>query len=363
MDAHGEICDPSTLARQLGCSSEAVDLTRACEVIDLHLDTFIPPRLWGYDPLVRHHTGPLGRRFFGHVDVPRLREGGLSGAMWSITTNPWRSREARWRAFLDNLREVRALIERSRGLLAEACTLAELRAVRARGAHACLLAIQGANALEAAPSGVASIPDDCIVRATLVHLLNSSYGATSSPLGYPRAEKGLSELGRELVAQLDARRVFVDLAHIHPTAFWQAVEAHDRSLPLIATHTGVCGVTPHWRNLDDRQIRAIADTGGVVGIIFSEAFLRRPGGPVDGAMIVEHMEHLARVAGDDAVAIGSDFDGAITPPADLPGANAYPKLVQHMLDRGWREEQMRKALGENFLRAFGALRPGATAPA
>src|SRR5262249_4565229 len=213
-----------------------------------------------------------------------------------------------------NLEALRGLIARSGGLLAEARTLSEFRAVRARGAHACLLAIQGANALEAAPDGVASIPDGCIVRATLVHLLNSSYGATSSPLGYPRAEKGLSEAGRELIAQLDQRRVFVDLAHIHPVAFWQAVEAHDRTLPLIATHTGVCGVTPHWRNLDDRQIRAIADTGGGGGIIFSEAFLKRPRGPGDAAMIVEHMEHVARGAGDDAAAVGTRHGGASPPP-------------------------------------------------
>ena len=76
---------------------------------------------------------------------------------------------------------------------------------------------------------------------------------------------------------MNARRMFVDLAHIHESAFWDAVTEHDRSQPLIDTHTGVAGVTPHWRNLTDNQVKAIADTGGVVGIIFAEEFLRRIG--------------------------------------------------------------------------------------
>ena len=68
-------------------SEEARALARDVELVDLHIDTMIPPRLWGYDPLVRHHGAILGGRFFGHLDVPRMFEGGLSGAMWSITTN------------------------------------------------------------------------------------------------------------------------------------------------------------------------------------------------------------------------------------------------------------------------------------
>jgi membrane dipeptidase len=160
------------------------------------------------------------------------------------------------------------------------------------------------------------------------------------------------------VRALNTRRVFVDVAHIHERGFWDVVRTHDRSQPLIATHTGISAVRPHWRNLTDAQLRAIADTGGVVGVIFHQDFLRRDGGPRDGAMVVEHLAHVVRVAGEDAAAIGSDFDGMITPPPDLAGADAYPRLVQHMLDAGFGQTRIRKILGENFLRAFGALRPG-----
>ena len=354
-----DAADERACAAHLGCSLEAVQLARRAEIVDLHVDTFIPVRLWRYDIMTRHRGALFGRRFFGHLDLPRLTDGGLAAAMWSITTNPFRSAAGRWRVFRENLAVLRGLIAGSAGRLSEVRDAAQYRTARAAGAHACLLAIQGANAVQAAPDGVASIPDDCVVRATLVHLTDSVYGATSSPLGL-RRHKGLTAAGRELIAQLNARRVFVDLAHVHERTFHDAVAVHDRTQPLVVTHTGVAGVTPHWRNLSDAQITAVADTGGTVGIIFSEQFLRRPGGPADSAMVVEHIEHVIRVAGEDVVSLGSDYDGAITPPPDLAGADCYPRLVQRMLDRRFGEDRIRKVLGGNFRRAFAALRPGCT---
>ena len=345
-------------AAALGVSFAAVELCRDLDLIDLHIDTFIPPRLWGYDPAARHAPWILGRHFFGHLDLPRMRDAGLSGAMWSITTNPFRGADRRWRVFQTNLERLHALVARSGGALALAPTHAAYLAAKAQGAHAVMVSVQGANAWEGAPRGVATLAEDSVVRATLVHLTNSCYGATSSPHSYLRRDKGLSEAGKDLVGQLNAARIFVDLAHIHPKGFWDAVAVHDRSQPLLATHTGVCGARKHWRNLDDDQLRAIADTGGVVGVIFATNFLQRAGGPTDSRMVLEHMEHIIRVVGEDHVAVGSDYDGAITPPAELGSGDRYPVLVQRMLDAGWSEARVEKVLGANFLRCFAALRPG-----
>src|SRR5262249_20742595 len=156
------------------------------------------------------------------------------------------------------------------GALRVARTLSEYRTAKESGAHACMLSVQGGNCFDAAPEGARAIPDRMITRVTLVHLTNSRLGARSAPVSIlPRKSKrGLSDSGRELVRALNEGRIFVDLAHIHPDGFWDAVAVHDPSQPLIATHTGVTGVTPHWRNLDDRQIKAIADTGGTIGIIY-----------------------------------------------------------------------------------------------
>ena len=233
---------------------------------------------------------------------------------------------------------------------------AEYRAARARGAHAVLLSIQGGNALDAAPADD-PLGDDALMRVTLVHLTPSPVGGTSSPLQL-RRDKGLTDHGRALVRRLDERRVFVDLAHIHPRGFWDAVEVHDKSLPLIVTHTGVSAVKPHWRNLDDAQVKAIAESGGTIGIMLQRSFLDRPGGPTDGAMVIEHLEHVIECVGEDFVSIGTDFDGAITPPAELrSGDTAYRILVAHMLRRGWSDTRIKKALGENFLRVLAMMRP------
>ncbi|MDP6945012.1 MAG: membrane dipeptidase, partial [Myxococcota bacterium] len=228
-------------AAGLGVSEAALALTREADVVDLHIDTFIPPRLWGYDPLAAHRRAPLGGRFFGHLDLPKLEATGVTGAMWSITTNPFRPAGQRWRTFLRNLDRLGALVTRSEGRIRMATTHAEYLAARADGAHACLPAIQGGNALEAAPDLAASIPGSAITRITLVHLTNSGFGATSSPLALWRRRQGLTPRGRDLVASMNAERILVDLAHINPSGFWDAVDVHDGSAPLVVTHTGVDG--------------------------------------------------------------------------------------------------------------------------
>ncbi|HEX6767004.1 MAG TPA: membrane dipeptidase, partial [Polyangiaceae bacterium] len=190
-------------------------------------------------------------------------------------------------------------------------------------------------------------------RITLVHLTTSELGGTSSPLG---ADAGLGRRGTEFVERLDARRIFVDLAHAGRRSFWDAVSVHDASLPLIVTHTGVSGVHAHWRNLDDEQLRAVAKTGGVVGIMYHAPFLASPPWSARAETVVRHLEHVRNVAGDDAPALGSDWDGFILTPRDMPTCLELPRLVQAMLDRKWRPEAVQKTLGANFLRALRAMR-------
>ena len=192
---------------------------------------------------------------------------------------------------------------------------------RAEGKHAAFIGIQGGSALDA-PGALNRIPDRLVVRITLVHLYNSSLGVTSAP---SVRDGGLTPAGKDYVRELDARRIFVDLAHIHRRGFFDAVEAHDRSLPLIVTHTGVSGVHEHWRNLDDEQLRAIADTGGTVGIMYHTGFLGPGAEGKRASRVVDHIAHVVKTVGDDHVSLGSDWDGAITTAArhaDVPRATA-----------------------------------------
>jgi len=345
---------PVERARALGISEEAVRLHHDCEVIDLHLDSFIWTRVFGYDLRRRHGAGLFGGDFLSQADFPRVLEAGVTGAMWSITTQPLRTASSRARAFSTNLDRLRAIFASVPEQFEVVRDLPGYRAARAAGRHAAMIAVQGGNAVDATPDTVELLGRD-VIRVTLVHLSSSRVGATSSPLRRG-ADAGLSAVGREMVESLDARRILVDLAHVSRRGFFDAVAVHDRSLPLVVTHTGVCGVHPHWRNLDDEQLRAIADSGGTVGIMFQSSFLDgRPAGTSSRA-VVDHLAHVVETVGEDHASIGSDFDGAIVPPDDLRSCLELPRLVQHMLDRGWSDDRIRKILGGNFLRVLGQLR-------
>lgn len=335
-------------------SAEAAELFRGADVVDAHVESFVWSRLFGYDLGARHGPGPLRGALFSQADLPRMADAGVDGAVMSIATNPLRRRVGRTETLLGNLLRLRAAVEAA-GRAVVVADLAGYRRARAQGRLACFLAVQGGNAF-GRPDDVGRVPDGLVSRVTLVHLTPSSIGWPSSVGG--GKQRGLGRDGAALVETLDAHRVIVDLAHINPAGFWDALAVHDRSQPAIVSHTGVKGVHDCWRNVDDDQLRAIADQGGVVGIMFHSAFLgdRFWSGAADA--VVRHVEHVVAVAGEDTPAIGSDFDGLIVPPADLRTASAMPVLAQRMLDRGFTPLRVRKVLGANYLRVVGEVRPG-----
>jgi membrane dipeptidase len=341
-----------SLSTLLGVTDTAVELCRNALFIDLHIDTLIPPRLWGYDIFKRHRPW-FGGRFFGHLDVPRLEQVSMDAAMWSITTNPFRTANGRYRAFVRNLEHFSGQIEANPSRLRWIRNAGELRGE----GIGVLLSIQGGNALEAADDSVWAVLDRRLTRVTLVHLTNSVYGASNAPVHRFVRHKGLSDAGRSVIEILNEKRVFVDLAHIHPDGFWDALDVHTPDLPPIVTHTGLRGVRDHWRNIDDDQVRAIADRGGVVGVMAHAGFLKRPSGPAGVEMIVEHIEHLINVGGVGVCSIGTDFDGAIIPPRGFRDGLMYPRLVQAMLDRNHRPSVIEQLLGLNFQTSFARLRP------
>jgi membrane dipeptidase len=336
-------------------STEAVSLYLACDVIDLHIDSFIWTRVFGYDIRRRHGHGLLASRYFSQVDFPRVVEAHLTGALWSITTNPLRTAEGRAAAFGRNLHSLQSICAAAGEHVELVRDVPTYRAARARGKHAAFIAVQGGNALDRDDAALSVLEDGSIVAVTLVHLSSSGLGATSSPL--TRGPRGLTAHGHRYIERLNELRVFVDLAHISRQGFSEALQTHDSSQPLLVTHTGVCGVHKSWRNVDDQQLRAVADTGGVVGVIFHGGFLGS--GYWDGgqaARIVDHLAHIVAVAGEDHAALGSDWDGAIITPRDMPTCLELPRLVQLMLERGFTDDLVRKILGGNFLRALGQLR-------
>lgn len=313
-------------------------------------------RVFGYDLAKAHRAGLLGGRFYSQADLPRMVEAGLTGAVLSIATNPLRFRRRRTDVLLRNLARLRAEVEAHPDALELVTDLAGYRRARDHGRLACFLAVQGGNAL-GSPDDVGHLPTGLVHRVTLVHLTASPLGAPSAPS--VRRGGGLTALGAAYVEACNEHRILVDLAHISRRGFWDALAVHNRDQPAIVSHTGVAGVHDVWRNIDDDQLRAVAALGGVVGIMFHAAFLGEPFWRGSADAVVRHIEHVVAVAGEDAVAVGSDFDGLIVPPRDLSSVLRLPLLAQRMLDRRFPPERVAKVLGGNYLRVVGAIRPGA----
>ncbi len=345
--------DPSAWASKLDVSVEACELLLDAHFIDLHCDMEVPIRVMRYNPN-RHHgertrTTPL----MYHTDYPRIREASMSGVVYDIATNPFRPKSNRQQTTLANMRSAIARIEGHPDEQAFCRTRGDYDAAHEAGKTAYWLSLQGGNALSDDCSVLDEIGAD-LHRITLVHLTTSDLGGTNSPAG---GDIGATDLGRRFVECCNANRVIVDLAHAGKKTFWDALEVHAADIPPIVSHTGVEGVHPHWRNVDDDQLRAIADRGGVVGVMYQSNFLAPVWYSCHRARIVDHLAHIIDVVGDDYAAIGTDYDGWIVPPHDLTDVTHHPKLVQDMLDRGWTEARIRKILGENYLRVVKDVRP------
>lgn len=347
--------DPTAWAQALGVPQEAVEVYLASDVIDLHTCSFIWARL-GYDLERRHRTWIRGTPLLNQVDFPRAREAALTGIVWDVTTNPWRTAAGRRDALVRNVRRLLALLRRHPDELRPVRTYAEYQAAKQDGVLASWLGVQGGNALDVGLEALDLPEVDWLSRVTLVHFTRSRIGASNTDPW--RRGVGLSRFGQALVEGLVARGVLVDLSHINPRGFWDAVEVAPRGTPLVATHTGVRALRDVPRNLDDAQLKAIAETGGVVGIIYQGPFLRRTLYDYGVSDVVDHMEHVVRVVGEDHVALGSDYDGAVVLPRDLPDVTYQPRLVADMLRRGWSPERIGKILGGNYLRVLSEVRPG-----
>ncbi len=347
--------DPTAWATQLGCSVEACELVLQADFIDLHLDLEVPIRVFGWKPERHHGIDDRTRWWFGHTDYPRLREAGFTGVAYDIATNPFRPKGNRLAITLSNIERARQRIASFPDELQLVVDRTGYDEARVAGKLAMWLTLQGGNALSADLSVLDGEVGDVLHRITLIHLTNSDLGGSNSPNG---GNKGITDLGREFVQRCNAKRVLVDLAHSSKATFWDALDCHSAELPPIVSHTGVEGVRPHWRNVDDDQLRAIGDRGGVVGIMYQSHFLAPVWTTCARSAIVDHLAHVIDVVGEDVPAIGTDYDGMITPPHDLPDVTHHPLLVQDMLDRGWTAERIQKILGRNYLRVVRAIRPG-----
>lgn len=336
-------------------------------VADLHNDLL----LWPRDPLERHD--------YGHTDVPRLREGGVGLQVFAAVTQvptgrsyqgtdadaldqiPFLVAAQRWPPRTWTSRLHRALYQ-ARKLRRAADRDDQLSIIHTRGdltrmlerretqpdVMGTLLAVEGLHALEGDASNVDRLVDAGYRMMSLTHLHDNALGGSSTGL----QKGGLTEFGADVLAQLQQHDVTIDVAHASEALIDDVLARTDD--PVVVSHTGVRATCDSPRNLSDRHIQAIADTGGIIGVGIWESALcgETP------AAAARAMRHVADLVGVEHVALGSDFDGTVTVPFDAAG---LPRLTDALLETGFSPGEIEQIMGGNVARLLRRTLPAADA--
>jgi microsomal dipeptidase-like Zn-dependent dipeptidase len=346
-----------------GVSSAARTLHDASIVIDMHADTLLMR-----DDLVARSSS-------GHVDLPRLQDGGVGLQFFTIVTrfplgagidnSPSRGLDlltvagcAQRNAFcsagllertLLQIGRLRESIARSDGLLlpvrnqVELAALLERRAADRRVVGA-LLGIEGAHALEDDLANFDVVYDAGVRMIGPTHFFDNAFGGSAHGV----EKGGLTELGRQLVQRMEQRGVLVDLAHLSPRGVDDVLTMATK--PVVVSHTGVRATCDNQRNLSDDHIRGIAKTGGVIGIGYWDTAVCG----TEMRYVTAAMRHIVNLVGDDYVGLGSDYDGATTVGFDT---SQLPSLTQQMMNDGFSDATIAKILGGNVLRVLRQVLP------
>ena len=307
----------------------------------------------------------------GQLDLPMAQAGGFAGGLFAVfvpsreirNSNPPPQDDSNpaaieltpaQRAVFRMVSLLLRIERESEGRVRICRTVADIRRSLKDGVLAPVLHIEGAEAID---------PDFELLDVLHEAGLRSLGPVWSRPnaFGYgvpfrcpasPDTGPGLTDLGKALIRACNRLRILIDLSHLNEAGFWDVATISDA--PLIATHSNAHALCPHARNLTDKQLAAIRDTGGLVGVNFATSFLRPDGRqdadtPAD--LAIEHLEHMIEHVGEDGVGFGSDFDGA-TIPKGIGNAAGLQNLVAIMRARGYGETMIEKVCFRNWLRVL-----------
>jgi membrane dipeptidase len=336
-------------------------------------------------------TFDLGKRNpDGHIDIPRMREGGLDAIFFSIWIDGRIMGPTAVVKALDQIDEVRQNVQRNSSEIVMARTADDVRRAHADGKIAALMGVEGGHMIGNDIHVVRIFADLGVRYMTLSHFYNDEWADSSTD---KPAHNGLTDFGKDIVREMNRQGILVDISHVSDKTFYDALEVS--AAPLIASHSSCRALCNHPRNMTDDMIKALAAKGGVIQINYEKSFIdqnykdaseKLSGGIVkhlseitqkcnndeaciSDAMnkeekeltaqgklpvvswerIVDHIDHAVKLVGADHVGLGSDFDGA-SMPQGLEDVSKLPKITEALLRKGYSDDDIRKILGENTLR-------------
>jgi membrane dipeptidase len=369
-------------------NDEALSIHRRAVAVDMHADTV--------QFVIDDGADISGRADGTHLDAVRMREGGLDAQFFSIWVEPEFYGESGERAIARadaQIEAVRALAEQHPEIWTFATTAADIRRAHEEGKLAALLGLEGGYAIDERLERVEHYFERGVRYMTPAWTRSLSWAGSSGD-GYGR-DIGLNDFGRQVIKEMNRLGMMVDVSHVSDKTFWDMAETS--TAPIVASHSNCRALADVPRNLTDDMIRAIADTGGVVCVVFYPGFLEfgwrerrdrlereiepllraaaRPfwerGSlmriavdrvrereyakrltPVPFTRIADHIDHIVRLTGVEHVGCGSDFDGITATPAGLSNVAELPNLTTELLRRGYTAEDVTKILGGNVLRVM-----------
>jgi len=350
----------SESASETRLRQRARKLHQASIVVDTHNDVTSAITDESFDMGERDISGKI------QTDIPRMKEGGLGVEFYAIyVASKYAKEGGAARRALDMIDGVYEQARRHPESLQMAFTVADIRRIHRSRKLAALMGIEGGHAIEDSLSALRQFYKLGVRYMTLTHTNTNNWADSAGGIGNPPEKRhgGLSDFGREVVAEMNRLGMMVDISHVGDETFWDVIDV--TKSPVIASHSSCRALTNVPRNLTDDMLKAVAKNGGVVMINFYNGFINtdyaKPGEPMPTRtartatldMLMAHFDHAIKVAGIDHVGIGSDFDGVdgMLPPG-MEDVSKLPTITYELLKRGYSDADVKKVLGENVLRVM-----------
>jgi membrane dipeptidase len=321
-----------------------------------------------------------------NTDIPRLRSGGVKSQFWSVFVPASTGTDGKaLSTTLEQIALVKAMIKRYPDVFEFAGSVDDIERICAAGRIASLIGVEGGHSIENSLNVLRELYSQGARYMTLTHsdTLDWADSATDS-----ERHGGLTPFGEEVVKEMNRLGMLVDISHVSIATMQHVLRLS--SAPVIFSHSSARAIADHPRNVPDDVLKLTAEKGGVVMVNFYSGFvvpssaelgkkampllrelrarhgrdtaairaemrawsLKNPMDPGTIHVVLDHIDHIAKVAGVDHVGIGSDFDGVDKLPAQLEDVSTYPRITQGLLDRGYSESDIHKILGGNLLRVM-----------